>query len=332
MSNLQRFKTDELKDIATKLKIDVGCTPTRKNYITSIRKSQDKKKRTILRISHPTKVQILKVPNNGCVRSIKGEREYMEDTYVIAHKPGIKLYGVFDGHSGKSVSNFLKQHLAKRVISGVIKTDLTPINVIKVIRNVYNELDTVIMNKHYKGDPGSTAIVAMLVGDILYFINVGDSRGLLIRDGRVIYRTIDHKPNNKKEKDRVVKAGGKVTIIPGDVYRVEMKHIKDKQIAMSRCFGDFDFKTDVKGRFLGESAPLIVTPSIKYIRLVAGVKYTILLGSDGVWDVMSNTVVSNAIKQMRVSNACDHIMQESLKSGDNITVLLANIKISKKLT
>ena len=45
------------------------------------------------------------------VFSIKGKRDYMEDTYIIHTDSIYSIYGVFDGHGGKNVSDALKKIL-----------------------------------------------------------------------------------------------------------------------------------------------------------------------------------------------------------------------------
>lgn len=60
-------------------------------------------------------------------------------------------------------------------------------------------------------DSGCTAVVALLKEDVLYVANAGDSRCVVCRDGKAIEMSFDHKPEDKIEHDRIVKAGGKVT-------------------------------------------------------------------------------------------------------------------------
>ena len=53
--------------------------------------------------------------------------------------------------------------------------------------------------------------MCLVYGDKIYLGNLGDSRSLYIVDGRVVAETIDHKPNDAREKNRIEQAGAKVT-------------------------------------------------------------------------------------------------------------------------
>jgi protein phosphatase 2C family protein 2/3 len=57
---------------------------------------------------------------------------------------------------------------------------------------------------------GSCAIVIIILDDICYVANLGDSRALLSEDSsrRVFRISKDHKPNEIDEKTRIEKAGG----------------------------------------------------------------------------------------------------------------------------
>lgn len=60
-------------------------------------------------------------------------------------------------------------------------------------------------------DSGCTAVVALLRGRTLYVANAGDSRCVLSRGGVAVEMSSDHKPEDDPERERIVKAGGKVT-------------------------------------------------------------------------------------------------------------------------
>jgi len=59
---------------------------------------------------------------------------------------------------------------------------------------------------------GSTAVCVLISPTHLYVANCGDSRAVMCRNGRVSFSTLDHKPINPAEKERIQNAGGSVMI------------------------------------------------------------------------------------------------------------------------
>lgn len=86
---------------------------------------------------------------------------------------------------------------------------------------------------------GCTAVVALLVGNELYVANAGDSRCVVCRNGTAIDMSLDHKPEDAEELERIQKAGGRVT--------------KDGRVNgglnLSRAIGDHAYKTVSKLQF-----------------------------------------------------------------------------------
>jgi serine/threonine protein phosphatase PrpC len=127
----------------------------------------------------------------------------------------------------------------------------------------------------------------------MYVINVGDSRAVLACGDRTATQlSTDHKPEDPNEKARVERAGGQV-LKYGPVYRVtspealawEQAKIKQGprplQLAIARSFGDASLKAP---------RPLLISaPEIRRVSVKPDDKL-VLLGCDGIWDVLSNQV------------------------------------------
>ena len=59
---------------------------------------------------------------------------------------------------------------------------------------------------------GSCATVILIVGEMCYAANVGDSRAVLSMNNgeKIVDLSDDHKPSELKEYNRIIKAGGQV--------------------------------------------------------------------------------------------------------------------------
>jgi serine/threonine protein phosphatase PrpC len=83
---------------------------------------------------------------------------------------------------------------------------------------------------------GCTANVLMIVNSLLICANAGDSRCVLGEGGRAVPLSTDHKPNLKKERDRIYKAGSTVNV-EGRI---------DGNLNLSRAIGDIAHKKNPK--------------------------------------------------------------------------------------
>jgi protein phosphatase 2C family protein 2/3 len=129
------------------------------------------------------------------------------------YQPNISYFGVFDGHGGDKCSKFLKQSLDTILFN----SPYFPGNIIESIKDAFQRAEQqfsqhAIKNGKLVDKSGSCALVALIINDICYAINLGDSRALYSKDsGKEFYQiTRDHKPNDEKEKKRIEKMGGKV--------------------------------------------------------------------------------------------------------------------------
>ena len=140
------------------------------------------------------------------------EKNYV-DTNNKNYKAFISYFAVFDGHGGDGCCKFLKEYLDEYLFN----LQFFPINVVESIREAFSTVEEQFRKKAIQNGvlfdkSGSCAVIALIINNVLYIINLGDSRALYSRDGgKQLYQiTRDHKPNDPKEKVRIEKAGGKV--------------------------------------------------------------------------------------------------------------------------
>jgi serine/threonine protein phosphatase PrpC len=225
--------------------------------------------------------------------------------------------GVFDGHYYNSC--ILSDYLSKELLNSILEADQelfdelaqNSINqnqeninerIKQAIRKAFFETDSKegkMLKKLTKGfyDPikdlhmkfsGSTAVACLISPTHFYLINCGDSRAILVSDNQIKIATLDHKPNNPLETERIKNAGGDVwTEGNRIIFRGERDFLN-----VSRTFGDYHYKCNLeKEPFEQAISP---EPDI-YIHERSNKDEFIVLACDGIWDVISNEEIQHYI-------------------------------------
>ena len=245
------------------------------------------------------KTEKITAHGEGCgirygVSAMQGWRMEMEDAHVC--KTDIRLkehsfFGVFDGHAGPKVSQYCSEHLLENILECLGKDEATESRLKKAIHDGFLKLDENLKKQpqwaNGEDRSGTTAIVVMVSPKKIIWGNCGDSRGLLCRNGKVVFSTQDHKPYNQSERARIEKAGGTV-----------MMQRVNGSLAVSRALGDFDYK---RANELKPTEQLVSPePEITIQDRDSSSDEFLLLACDGIFDVMSNeevvTYVSHHLK------------------------------------
>ena len=121
---------------------------------------------------------------------------------------------------------------------------------------------------------GSTAVACLVSPTHIYLINCGDSRAIAVSDNQIVLHTLDHKPINPVERERIHNAGGSVMI-----QRV------NGSLAVSRALGDYEYKS-VEGK--GPCEQLVSPEPEIYVHERTDKDEFVVLACDGIWDVMTN--------------------------------------------
>lgn len=144
--------------------------------------------------------------------------------------------------------------------------------------------DLMINMEEPGSDSGCTAVVAILKDNELYVANAGDSRCVLCRDGQAVELSLDHKPEDEPEMERIVKAGGKVTA-DGRV---------NGGLNLSRALGDHAYK---QNKVLPPQEQMIsALPDIRHITIEPKKDEFMVLACDGIWNFMSSQDVIQFIR------------------------------------
>ncbi|XP_068597642.1 protein phosphatase 1B [Brachionichthys hirsutus] len=289
--------------------------------------------------------------------SMQGWRVEMEDAHTAVlglPPPGMSdwsFFAVYDGHAGSKVANYCAKHLLEHIIGAgfgaggtrgpqAVSDDSAidpPSSVPSIVEAVKAGIRTGFLriDEHMRSfsdlrngmdRSGSTAVGIIVSPVHFFFFNCGDSRAVLYRNSQVCFSTLDHKPCNPRERERIQNAGGSVMI-----QRV------NGSLAVSRALGDYDYKcVDGKG-----PTEQLVSPEPAVCEMVRAPEQDqfVILACDGIWDVMSNEELCEFVKsRLEVSDdlerICNEVVDTCLHKGsrDNMSVVLVCLPNAPKVS
>ncbi|KAF4670349.1 hypothetical protein FOZ61_000539 [Perkinsus olseni] len=280
----------------------------------------------------------------------KGNKRANEDRFVLdlslvtpGTDPPVHGVAVFDGHSGPACADYLVAHIGENISHCLAAKDTATPFEQRLQDSVHQAFvltdDDFLAIASAEGVPdGSTALVVIMWTDSaerlkMLVAHAGDSRAVLVKgDGTKCVRlTEDHKPNREDERRWVQSKGGIVIEINGTwrVFTPETVVVGDKVLqwglAVSRSLGDLPLK-----------APRTVInnhPEVKVYDLDPAVDRSVVLASDGVFDVQSDNLVASLLAPpspltlIRPDACALRVVRRAyeLLSDDNLTAVVIHI-------
>ena len=275
-----------------------------------------------------------------------------QDSYLILEKLFeniLNIYGIFDGH-GKNghlisslLSTFLSQYLKNKdnyclekksnndsdSDSSISSQEIIINNELisklfsneDFIRKIITELDLKANESNFDLQfSGTTCLLLFLFEDYIICSNIGDSICVLFNcsnEDRWTYDIISkiHKPDIQSEKDRVLLNGGvihpyydELGIFEGP-NRVYVKGKTYPGLSLTRSIGDLE----------AEKIGIISEPDIIIKKKDSTCKY-LVLGSDGLWDVIKPYDVRRIVNPYFLKNdtngACNALLKTACKNWD----------------
>jgi len=281
--------------------------------------------------------------------------------------PKMHFFGIFDGHGGDNISEFLK----KNFLSYLNENKNFPYDIKLALSETFEKIEADIYEQN-KGKTlkeidrsGSCALVAVLTESKIYIANIGDSRAIMSLNygSKIKQLTVDHKPNNITEYERIIKNGGKVYVdddyledLNGKYDANKLKYILKKtdfdkykgdkeaifrhypsNLAIARSIGDLKAK---KKEYGGIPGNIIGIPDI-YVLDYSTSNDFMIMGCDGIFDYLSNEELAQSAwyiikKNMKDKNysinlltrdSCDMIIKYSMDSlaTDNLTCIVIGL-------
>ena len=135
---------------------------------------------------------------------------------------------MYDGHGGANCGDFLRDHLHQFVIKDVNFPHDPKQALISGFATAERTFLELADRENDKS--GSCALVALIVGNMCYVANVGDSRAVISTEAgnQILPMSYDHKPNFETEKRRIIENGGSIYQYISIFYiTLEHKHMPD---------------------------------------------------------------------------------------------------------
>ncbi|KAG8343179.1 putative Protein phosphatase 2C [Trypanosoma vivax] len=254
---------------------------------------------------------------------VNGYRESMEDAHIVYLQPTWGFFGVFDGHVNDHCSQYLEGAWRE-----ALEKEKMPMSDERM-KELTLEIDKKWMDMVRDGGSTGTFFVGMREGNNVHLQvgNVGDSRVLVCVNGEARAMTEDHKPNNDEERRRIEDCGG----------RVEGNRV-DGSLAVSRAFGDRDYKTNANGSQLQQK--VIALPDVTHVDVTWDSKDFAVLCCDGVFEgQFTNEEVIEFIKeQLELSDdlglIAGKVCEEAVARGsrDNVSCVIVQFKSGRDYT
>ena len=285
--------------------------------------------------------------------TITGWRDDNEDTHLATilslpeiegHPPlYLKMFGVFDGHGGGECSKVVSKKIVKWLMDSVAWKEYesqrqenipatesdTDLMVKAALFETFNSADTQPEMTGFK-DQGTTCIIVVITSTSCIIANCGDSKAVLYgEDFEILMETTEHRPDDPKERRRIIKNGGYIwdDRVCGD-------------LSLTRALGDIKYKMlnpeiqdlvkgsgeKVTGDLISACPDITIFPidDVKKILLICD-GYTECEDIDGITRVLSKSKKSS--KDTEKITGIQSLMQSSIEWGskDNMTAIYIHL-------
>ncbi|MFC2069978.1 Stp1/IreP family PP2C-type Ser/Thr phosphatase [Chloroflexota bacterium] len=261
--------------------------------------------------TRPFKTDLSQASNVGLVRTLNEDSLFTLELFLNDNSKGkfAGLYAVADGiggHEGGEIASSLAiRSLSASLISALLLPAPDGDSSLSTEESVSNLLTTGVkaanseifaQGQAQSNDMGTTLTAALVIGNMAYIINVGDSRVYLLEGDRIRQVTRDH-----SLVAELVESG---LITPEDIYTHPKRNI------ITRCLGtQKDIEADL---FIEELRP----------------GRALLLCSDGLWEMVRDDAIKDIVlKAENAQIACERLTELANINGgvDNISVIVINM-------
>jgi serine/threonine protein phosphatase PrpC len=245
--------------------------------------------------------------------------------YKVFEKNGsaVELNVVIDGHGGNQTANFLEREIPLTISrlcmdrADVLDTNFRPREewsrlLKEAFQQCSDEWDKVAVT-HEEKRAGAVTTLILVCGVHCFVAHVGDGKVVASSGENFMELTRDHRADNPREKSRIESCGG-------SVVNQRVRGV----LAPSRAFGDILVRTDSKG-VVNHS---MIRPQPDLIPFDVSCPGFIVMGTDGLFDVISSELISTAVSIFLSGNsdataAARYLAEHAAKrTDDDVSVIV----------
>ncbi len=223
-----------------------------------------------------------------------------QDSFEVRELPEATLLVVADGMGGHLGGKLASRMCVDTIVRNVESSDIQwndPHQIRSLLEQVLLRANTEVHRESRSNEDaynmGTTAVVVAVVGNLAHIAHVGDSRLYLLRDGQPIRLTTDH-------------TAAQFLVDTGQISPQEARGHRDSHRLM---------------RAIGILAQ--VEPDVRTEAQVLQQHDTLLLCSDGLYDVVDGREMAIAVKKFGPQKAVEKLIELAIQRGgpDNVTVV-----------
>ncbi|GJP54125.1 hypothetical protein CLOM_g13230 [Closterium sp. NIES-68] len=206
----------------------------------------------------------------------RGRKPVMEDTYQalvgFGGRESDAFFGVFDGHGGTAAAKFAASELASHVAAAARRRGGQASEA--ALEEGYLETDRRFLDQNVSS--GTSCLNCWATPGRLFLAHAGDCRAVLVKGGKGVPLTEDHRATREDEQTRIARLGGFVDTATG-MPRVQ------GILAVTRGIGDAHLKA-------------FITPQPDVAQVPVGRDCSaLILASDGLWDVVPTQEAADVV-------------------------------------
>lgn len=242
----------------------------------------------------------------------------------------VYLFAVMDGHVNTVCAEFLFNHFSRILMEALDgkdhKNSLIMWNTLKLITNKANEE---FHSHNPESSSGSTLCFVLIIGKILWCVNLGDSRAMICFDDGACQLSRDMDARKLVKRPSIEKRGGDVLWVKDDSTRL------DGMMEMTGAIGDYHLSYKEQ---LFRPPGLGIRPDIMRCDLSKweGSEHLILiLGTDGLFEKSGTRDIASVVRKdwdrLTEREIAENLVGTGFEKGttDDITALVVNLKVAK---